>query len=131
MVALESYTGIALLATNLKANIDAAFVRRIRHSIDFTMPDATAREAIWLRAVQALFGTPLAEATRDAVTRVARIEASGAQIKNAALSAAFTARRTRTIADATLLGRMLGRELAKDGAGLSARDLATTLEAAP
>jgi len=61
---------------------------------------------------------------------VARIEASGAQIKNAALSAAFTARRRECAVDATLLGAMLARELAKDGAGMSARELATTLEAA-
>ncbi len=129
MIALESYTGIVLLATNLKANLDAAFVRRIRHAIDFTMPDGTAREAIWLRAAQALFGTPLAPATRDAIRRIARVEASGAQIKNAALSAAFAARRGGNAPDATLFGQMLARELAKDGAGMSARELTKTLEA--
>jgi len=56
MVALESYDGVVLLATNLRTNIDAAFVRRIRHAIDYTMPDAAARAAIWTRAVQGLFG---------------------------------------------------------------------------
>jgi hypothetical protein len=35
----------------------------------------------------------------------------------------------RSVPDATLLGEMLGRELAKDGAGMSARELASTLEA--
>jgi len=127
MVALESYTGVVLLATNLRANVDAAFVRRIRHSIDFAMPDMAARGAIWLRAMQALFGAPLSDQTRDAAARAARIEASGAQIKNAALSAAFASRRLQRAPDAELLGSMLARELAKDGAGLSAREMATTL----
>ena len=128
MIALESYTGIVLLATNLKANLDAAFVRRIRHAVDFPMPDAAARAAIWTRTAQALFGAPLEPSLRDAVARVARLEASGAQIKNAALSAAFAARRLRRAPDTALLGEMLGRELAKDGAGMSARELTATLE---
>ncbi|HEV7800560.1 MAG TPA: hypothetical protein VGP15_05745, partial [Burkholderiales bacterium] len=96
----------------------------------FPMPDAKARAAIWTRAAQALLGAPLPAATRDAIARVARIEASGAQIKNAALSAAFASRRASRAPDAALFGAMLARELAKDGAGMSARELATTLEAA-
>src|SRR5262249_50192781 len=59
MTAIESYTGIVLLATNLRANLDAAFVRRIRHAIEFQLPDAAARRAIWTRAAEALFGAPL------------------------------------------------------------------------
>ena len=127
MIALESYTGVVLLATNLKANLDAAFVRRIRHAVDFAMPDQPAREAIWAKAAEVLFGTPPGEAVRDAVARVSRLEASGAQIKNAALSAVFAARRARSAPDAALFGRMLARELAKDGASLSARELEATL----
>jgi hypothetical protein len=94
------------------------------------MPDAGARAAIWTRTAQALFGKPLAPALRDALARVARVPSSGAQIKNAALSAAFAARRLRRAPDAALLGDMLGRELAKDGAGMSARELSATLEGA-
>jgi hypothetical protein len=129
MIALESYTGVVLLATNLRANIDAAFVRRIRHSVELPMPDGAAREAIWTRTVAALCGSPLPAPIREAVRRVARVESSGAQIKNAALSAAFAARRARQPPDADLFGRMLARELAKDGAGMSAREMAATLEA--
>jgi hypothetical protein len=129
MIALESYTGVVLLATNLRANIDAAFVRRIRHAIDFTVPDASARECIWSRALQALFAHSSDSVNAEAIARVARIEATGAQIKNAALSAAFAARKTGAPLDATLLGQMLARELAKDGQGMSARELSATLEA--
>ena len=129
MVALESYTGVVLLATNLKANIDAAFVRRIRHSIDFQLPDAVARHAIWKRAAEALFGAPLDAAVADGVARVSRVDASGAQIKNAALSTVFAARRERRTPDADLFARMLARELAKDGNSLSGRELTGTIEA--
>jgi hypothetical protein len=129
MVAIESYTGVVLLATNLKANIDAAFVRRIRHSIDFQMPDAAARLAIWARAAAALFGSPLDPAVAEGVARVSRVDASGAQIKNAALSAVFAARRERRTPDGDLFGRMLARELAKDGNSVSGRELAAIIEA--
>jgi len=128
MVALENYSGIVLLATNLKSNIDAAFVRRIRYAIEFNRPDVAAREAIWMRVAHALFGESFVATNRAELLRVARIEATGAQIKNAALSAAFSARRTQAVPNAALLGQMLARELAKDGAGLSARELAVMLD---
>jgi hypothetical protein len=121
MVALENYDGIILMATNLRANIDAAFLRRIRHFVEFPRPDPAARRAIWQRVVAGLFGADALRA--DDIDRLARLDATGAQIKNAALSAAFVARRAGGPPDARLFGRMLARELAKDGAGLSQRDL--------
>ena len=44
---MEEYSGIAILATNLKANMDEAFVRRLRFIIDFPFPDEKNREKIW------------------------------------------------------------------------------------
>src|SRR5690606_25063836 len=41
--AIESYPGIAILASNRKSNIDSAFLRRIRHVIEFPRPDAGER----------------------------------------------------------------------------------------
>lgn len=128
MTALEAYPGIVLLATNLKANIDNAFVRRIRHVVDFPKPDAPARERLWRRVVPALFGTSHGAALAPMLPRIARVEATGAVIKNAALSALFAARRAGRDPDLALLGEMLARELAKEGAGLSARELARCLE---
>lgn len=124
MVALESFDGIVLLATNLKANIDAAFIRRIRHLVDFAKPDTEARTEIWRKVLAALFGNEVCQALSDKLVPLAMLEASGAQIKNAALSAAFAARRAGRAPDLTLLAHMLARELAKDGCGLSARELA-------
>lgn len=129
MVALESFDGIVLLATNLKANIDPAFIRRIRHVVDFPRPDVSARLLIWNSTARALFGPEQATLLEGDLKRVATIEASGAQIKNAALSALFSSRRSGRTPDARLLGNALARELAKDGAGLSERDLDDLLEA--
>ena len=36
---IERFEGIAILATNLRGNIDAAFVRRLHHIITFVDPD--------------------------------------------------------------------------------------------
>ncbi len=44
---LESFDGIALLTTNLRANIDEAFTRRLDLMIDFPFPDAGRRLALW------------------------------------------------------------------------------------
>jgi hypothetical protein len=128
MTALETYPGIVLLASNLKANIDSAFLRRIRHVVDFAKPGAEAREQIWLKTVQALFPPGQVRRLWPELVRVARIEATGGVIKNAALSALFATRRTHTKPTARLLGEMLARELAKEGASLSGRELESLLE---
>ena len=44
---LESFDGIALLTTNLRANIDEAFTRRLDLVVDFPFPDAEQRLALW------------------------------------------------------------------------------------
>ncbi len=124
MTALENHPGIVLLASNLKANIDAAFLRRIRHVVDFQKPDASARLRIWQQVLAGLFGPELPSTlSTSALQRLATIEATGAVIKNAALSALFRARQAGEAPHLALLGDMLARELAKEGAGLSARDL--------
>ena len=44
---MEEYDGIAILATNLRRNMDDAFVRRLRFIIEFPFPDEEYRERIW------------------------------------------------------------------------------------
>jgi adenylate kinase family enzyme len=123
MTALESYPGIVLLATNLRGNIDSAFLRRIRHVVEFAKPDAPARERIWRQVVQVLFPAQEAQRLDPELARLAQVEATGAVIKHAALSALFAVRYERREADLRVLGAMLARELAKEGAGLSPREL--------
>ena len=83
---LETFPGVVIFATNLAANIDPAFERRIRTHILFDMPDAEERERIWRVQLHAR-KTPLA----DDVDFQALAEAyprSGGDIKNAVLKAA-------------------------------------------
>src|SRR4026207_2045920 len=44
---MEAYEGLAILTTNMRQNLDAAFLRRLRFIIEFPRPDVEAREKIW------------------------------------------------------------------------------------
>jgi len=44
---MESFDGLAVLATNLRANIDDAFTRRLDTIVDFPVPDADLRRTLW------------------------------------------------------------------------------------
>lgn len=48
---MESFDGLAVLATNLRANIDEAFTRRLDAIVDFPLPDADLRRALWDRCL--------------------------------------------------------------------------------
>jgi SpoVK/Ycf46/Vps4 family AAA+-type ATPase len=83
---LESFDGVVIFATNLAANIDPAFERRIRTHILFDMPNAGERERIWRVQLHAR-KTPLAEDV-DFKALAERYPRSGGDIKNAVLKAA-------------------------------------------
>jgi len=85
---LERYDGIAVLATNLRQNLDAAFVRRFEYILDFAEPGPPERAAIWRRHIPAT--APLA-ADVDLQALAEQYPMPGALIRNAALSAAFLA----------------------------------------
>src|SRR5207244_11184578 len=46
---METFDGLAILATNLLANLDEAFTRRLDMMIDFPQPDEVLRRALWDR----------------------------------------------------------------------------------
>lgn len=123
MVALENFDGIVIMATNLRANIDPAFIRRIRHTVEFNKPGQEARKTMWCKLLAALFDNGMPEHLGEDIDRLSQIEASGAQIKNACLSGLFHRKRNDEPLTAMLLGRKLCRELAKDGRGFSEREL--------
>src|SRR3954468_17657846 len=83
---LESFPGVVIFATNLAANIDPAFERRIRTHILFTMPDVAERERIWRVQLHAR-KTPLGDDV-DFRALAERYPRSGGDIKNAVLKAA-------------------------------------------
>lgn len=85
---MEQHEGIAILATNLRQNLDEAFVRRLAFIVHFPFPDETMRRRIWAGIWPA--SIPLAEdVDLDALAK--QLKLSGGNIKNVALSAAFLA----------------------------------------
>jgi SpoVK/Ycf46/Vps4 family AAA+-type ATPase len=86
---LEDFNGVVIFATNLAANFDPAFERRIRTHVRFEMPGLEERERIWQVQVHPS-KTPLA---RDVDFRALaeRYPASGGDIKNAVIKAAVAA----------------------------------------
>ena len=83
---MEAYRGLAVLATNLKGALDAAFLRRIRFVINFPFPDVAQRTEIWRRIFPAKTPT---DGLDPAV--LARLNIAGGNIRNIALNAAFLA----------------------------------------
>ena len=87
---VESFGGVTILTTNLEASIDRALKRRLAAHVVFDAPDEDERVRLWQR----LTATETAPLAADVdVEYLARTFAtmSGANIRNAALSAAFLA----------------------------------------
>ncbi len=90
---MEAFSGLAILATNMKSALDQAFMRRLRFIVNFPFPGAAERMQIWQKALAP-------DVPRDALEyeRLARFNLSGGNIHSIALNAAFTAAQ-RTDAD--------------------------------
>jgi hypothetical protein len=85
---LERFDGLAILSTNLRDNIDAAFTRRLEFVVDFDEPSVEEREAIWRCHLPA--DAPLAPDVRvDELAALYPIV--GGHIRNASVAAAFLA----------------------------------------
>ncbi|MBD0742316.1 ATP-binding protein [Streptomyces sp. CBMA152] len=85
---MESFDGIAVLTTNLRANLDEAFTRRLDVIVEFPMPDARQRRALWDRCLGA-------ELPRDEGIDLdfcaERFELAGGSIRACAVTAAYLA----------------------------------------
>ena len=86
---LDAFNGIVIFATNLAANFDPAFERRIRTHVLFEMPGAEERERIWKVQIHPR-KTPLAGDV-DFRALAERFALSGGDIKNAVIKAAAAA----------------------------------------
>ncbi|TMQ16225.1 MAG: ATP-binding protein [Deltaproteobacteria bacterium] len=87
---IERFNGIVILTTNLEASIDKALKRRLAAHVVFQHPDEDEREQLWTQLLAA-DGAPLG---RDIDARkLSRLypQMTGANIRNAALAAAFLA----------------------------------------
>ncbi|WP_269936623.1 ATP-binding protein [Arthrobacter sp. HY1533] len=83
---MESFNGLAVLASNRKDSVDPAFLRRLRFVVNFPFPAQAQRRSIWQEAFPA--ETPVGGLDLD---RLARLNLTGGSIHNVALNAAFLA----------------------------------------
>jgi len=83
---MEAYRGLAILTTNMKNALDAAFLRRLRFIVNFPFPDATQRAEIWQRIFPRR--TPIENLD---FAKLSRLNVAGGNIRNIALNAAFLA----------------------------------------
>jgi len=85
---MERFDGLAILTTNLRANVDEAFVRRLDAIIDFPMPEQDHRRRLW----QGNLGANLPVAPGIDLDFLARqFRVSGGNIRNITVTAAYLA----------------------------------------
>ena len=109
---MEEFEGLAILATNLRQNIDDAFTRRLTFTVHFPFPDESERSRIW--SVIWPSSTPLA-ADIDAGMLARELKMSGGNIKNTALTAAYYAAADGGVVTHEHLLRAARREFQKMG----------------
>ena len=85
---MERFDGLAVLTTNLRANLDDAFTRRIDVIVDFPMPEEDDRLALWRLHLPAAI--PQA-ADLDLRFMADRFHLTGGHIRNICVTAAFFA----------------------------------------
>jgi hypothetical protein len=85
---LETFDGLAVLASNLRANIDEAFTRRLDAIIDFPAPTPELRLALWVHCLAAPL--PLAD-DLDLEFLAESFEMAGGNIRSASTTAAYLA----------------------------------------
>ena len=62
--AIETHDGIVVVTTNLRANLDGAFLRRFDVNVDFAPPTRQARAVLWRQELGPAAGAALSESVR-------------------------------------------------------------------
>lgn len=118
---MEAYNGVTILATNLRANLDEAFTRRLNVVVDFPFPDVTQRTHIW----QTLFpSTVPCSDDVDFGLLAKRFKLAGGNIRNIIISAAHLAAANGQAVSMTHLLHSARREMQKLGRLTDDRDFA-------
>jgi SpoVK/Ycf46/Vps4 family AAA+-type ATPase len=85
---MEAYDGVTILATNLRANLDEAFTRRLQFAVDFPFPEEADRLRIWTTLF--LPSIPC-DPDLDFEFLAERFKLAGGNIRNVIVNAAFLA----------------------------------------
>jgi AAA+ superfamily predicted ATPase len=109
---MEEYDGVVILATNLRKNMDDAFVRRLHVAIDFPFPEEPDRLRIWQKAFPP--EAPLA-AEVDLAFLAKQFKLAGGNIRNIALLSAFLAAESNAEIGMIHLMKSIKREYQKLG----------------
>lgn len=109
---MEAYDGVVILATNLRANLDEAFTRRLHFVVEFPFPQAADRERIW--RVNVPSQTPLGDDV-DFELLAQRYRLAGGNIRNIIMAAAFLAAEEEVVVSMRHLLHASRREFQKMG----------------
>ncbi|MFF9320994.1 ATP-binding protein [Streptomyces sp. NPDC014735] len=109
---MESFDGLAILATNLRANLDDAFTRRLDLVVDFPVPDPGQRLVLWERCL----GPALPRGSDlDLAFCAESFELAGGNIRSIAVTAAYLAADTGKPVTMPTLIHAIQREYQKLG----------------
>ncbi len=108
---LERFSGLAILTSNLGANLDEAFTRRLSVGVDFPLPGPEERLRLWMRAL----GRAPTGADLNLSWLAERLELSGGEILNVVIGAAYLAAEEGGPIDTTRVREALRGELGKMG----------------
>lgn len=109
---LEEYDGLVILATNLRPNIDKAFVRRFQSILYFNLPTVEERVELWKNALRNISIAPDTNLQRLAE----KYEVSGASVSNAIQFAWLNSKKNhRDVIFSIDLEAGLLREMSKEG----------------
>jgi hypothetical protein len=106
---LDRFEGLTILTTNMRANIDPAFLRRIDYVVDFPLPDRHQRRELWRRHLPP---EPLADDV-DVEALAGLYPVPGAWIRNVSVAGAFTAAADAGVITQQHLVNAMRREYAK------------------
>ena len=109
---LERFEGLAILSTNLRQNVDAAFVRRLEFVVEFHEPSAAERRELWRRHIPET--APVAREV-DLQELAGIYSIVGGLIRNASVAAGFLAAASGSPISRSLLIRAIRREYEKAG----------------
>lgn len=117
---MEAYDGVTILATNLRANLDEAFTRRLQFAVDFPFPEADDRQRIW----ETLFPPDVpCQPELDFELLARRFKLAGGNIRNVIVSAAYLAAADGEVVTMAHILHGIRRELQKMGRLVNEADL--------
>jgi SpoVK/Ycf46/Vps4 family AAA+-type ATPase len=109
---MELFDGIAILTTNLRANVDEAFTRRLDAVVDFPLPDETHRRLLWEKNLRP--EVPVSDDV-DPAFLARSFKLAGGNVRNVVLTAAYLAAEEGEAVGMSQVIRAVQREYRKLG----------------